>query len=201
MQSTKSQLDVKENSVKNNSGSLYPHRLNLSASPIHLQADLLKPLLATMYHQKTKLRSRILNPAPSTDYAFLQRLSHAGYAIARQRIRGRPSKPFVKSTSTYAPEDTVQSWTHRERRTTSVILSLGLHFADRNYIAARHNCLSTPLFHREELRRRFVKAETMLFRIRFDEDISEDRESFLKSHKLGWELVCYFHRIRMLSNV
>ncbi|KAF7332250.1 Rsec15 protein [Mycena kentingensis (nom. inval.)] len=39
---------------------------------------------------------------------------------------------------------------------------------------------------REELRRRFVKAETMLFKIRYETDDSTDRESFLSSRDFNW---------------
>ena len=50
--------------------------------------------------------------------------------------------------------------------------------------------------YREELRRRFIKAETTLFRIRFEDEIASERTSFLQSlkksesNKIDWEEVC-----------
>ena len=40
--------------------------------------------------------------------------------------------------------------------------------------------------YREELRKRFVKAETALFRVRYDIDDREERDVFLKSMKFDW---------------
>jgi hypothetical protein len=39
---------------------------------------------------------------------------------------------------------------------------------------------------REELRRRFVKAETILFRVRYDIDDSSEKEEFLNSRDFDW---------------
>ena len=49
--------------------------------------------------------------------------------------------------------------------------------------------LNVPRFfqpYREELRKRFVKAETALFRVRYDIDDWKERELFLKSMKFDW---------------
>ena len=43
---------------------------------------------------------------------------------------------------------------------------------------------------REELRKRFVKAETALFRIRYGTDNMEERDKFLESMKFNWSKVC-----------
>lgn len=43
---------------------------------------------------------------------------------------------------------------------------------------------------REELRRRFVKAESTLFRVRYDSDDRTERSAFLKSRKFNWIEVC-----------
>ena len=45
------------------------------------------------------------------------------------------------------------------------------------------------LIGREELRRRFVKAELALFKIRYDSDDYAEREGFLNSRDFGWEAV------------
>lgn len=49
--------------------------------------------------------------------------------------------------------------------------------------------LSSSLPHSEELRRRFVKAETMLFRLRFETDDAMERELFLRTLNFDWEPV------------
>ena len=51
------------------------------------------------------------------------------------------------------------------------------------------DCLS-PEPDREELRKRFVKAETALFRVRYDADDTNERQQFLKSMKFDWSGVC-----------
>ena len=43
---------------------------------------------------------------------------------------------------------------------------------------------------REELRKRFVKVETALFRVRYDADDTQERQQFLKSMKFDWSGVC-----------
>ena len=43
---------------------------------------------------------------------------------------------------------------------------------------------------REELRNRFVKAETALFRVRYDVDDTQERQWFLESMKFDWSGVC-----------
>jgi hypothetical protein len=76
----------------------------------------------------------------------------------------------------------------RGEETSLGILSLGWHFVDRmsrlglNFSLLQANNLSR----REDLRRRFVKAETTLFRVRYlDATISERRE-FLQSRDFDW---------------
>jgi len=41
----------------------------------------------------------------------------------------------------------------------------------------------------EDLRRRFVRAETMLFKFRFQQDDSKERRAFIESLNLDWEVV------------
>lgn len=52
------------------------------------------------------------------------------------------------------------------------------------------NYRSSPRSDREELRKRFVKAETTLFRVRYDSDLKVERGEFLKSMKFDWSGVC-----------
>ena len=42
---------------------------------------------------------------------------------------------------------------------------------------------------REDLRRRYVKAETTLFKLRYTSDDTQEREEFLKSRDFGWVVV------------
>lgn len=39
---------------------------------------------------------------------------------------------------------------------------------------------------REDLRRRFIKAETTLFRVRYDRLIDKERKAFLNSRDFNW---------------
>ena len=43
---------------------------------------------------------------------------------------------------------------------------------------------------REELRKRFVKAETALFRVRYNSDDTIERQQFLTFMKFDWSGVC-----------
>ena len=46
----------------------------------------------------------------------------------------------------------------------------------------------------EDLRRRFARAETMLFRLRFQQDDSKERRAFIDSLNLDWEPVGDFEK-------
>lgn len=46
---------------------------------------------------------------------------------------------------------------------------------------------------REELRRRFIKAEVILFRVRYDSDDFLEKEEFLNSRDFDWIAVCLYH--------
>ncbi len=46
------------------------------------------------------------------------------------------------------------------------------------------------MYLREELRRRFVKAETTLFKVRYGPDESEEKLMFLNSRDFDWVEVC-----------
>jgi DNA primase large subunit len=46
--------------------------------------------------------------------------------------------------------------------------------------------LINPFPYREELRRRFLKAECLLFRIRYDTDDTKERAKFLSSRDFDW---------------
>ncbi|EIN07484.1 DNA primase large subunit [Punctularia strigosozonata HHB-11173 SS5] len=58
--------------------------------------------------------------------------------------------------------------------------------AERRKDHIGHFVLRLAFCRSEELRRRFLKAETTLFRVRFDEDDSKERESFLKTKEMNW---------------
>lgn len=53
----------------------------------------------------------------------------------------------------------------------------------------------------EELRARFLKAESSLFRIRFDTDDAAEKQRFLDSMDFDWVLVSYSkHSQRIIAN-
>lgn len=41
----------------------------------------------------------------------------------------------------------------------------------------------------EELRNRFLRAETKLFQLRFDTDDTNEKQAFLRALELDWKLV------------
>ncbi|KZT11217.1 DNA primase large subunit [Laetiporus sulphureus 93-53] len=58
--------------------------------------------------------------------------------------------------------------------------------AERRKDHVGHFVLRLAFCRSEELRRRFVKAETALFRMRYDSDDNEEREEFLSSRDFDW---------------
>lgn len=68
--------------------------------------------------------------------------------------------------------------------------------AERKKDHVSHYVLRLAFCRSEELRRRFVKAETTLFRIRFDDATTAEKNAFLhsmkssQSSKVDWEEVC-----------
>jgi DNA primase large subunit len=53
---------------------------------------------------------------------------------------------------------------------------------------------------REDLRRRFIKAESVLFRVRYEVDDRAEREEFLRSRDFGWIPVCLGFHDDFLAN-
>ncbi|KAL2007914.1 hypothetical protein VTN00DRAFT_7896 [Thermoascus crustaceus] len=53
----------------------------------------------------------------------------------------------------------------------------------------------------EDLRRRFVRAETMLFKFRFQQDDSRERRAFIESLNLDWELVSDDEKHELAENL
>ncbi|CAA7271771.1 unnamed protein product [Cyclocybe aegerita] len=52
-----------------------------------------------------------------------------------------------------------------------------------------HFVLRLAFCRSEDLRRRFVKAETTLFKVRYDDDMGKDRDAFLDSRDFNWTSV------------
>ncbi|KAK0546840.1 DNA primase subunit pri2 [Tilletia horrida] len=61
--------------------------------------------------------------------------------------------------------------------------------AERQKDHVSHFVLRLAFARSDELRRRFAKAETMLFRMRFESDDSSERDAFIQSLNLNWERV------------
>lgn len=78
-------------------------------------------------------------------------------------------------------------------------------FADRALLCIRLEFVElTKTFASDELRRRFVKAESMLFRLRYESDDALEREAFLGSRDFDWIAVrpynlIAFHTLLMLE--
>jgi len=79
-----------------------------------------------------------------------------------------------------------------EERITWGISCLGLPFVDREFFLPSILALLVDPCVREELRRRFVKAETTLFRVRYDSDDTSEKEEFLNSRDFDWIAVSSF---------
>lgn len=62
--------------------------------------------------------------------------------------------------------------------------------AERKKDHVGHFVLRLAFCRTEELRRRFVKSELALFRIRFDTDDKDERQDFIRSRDFGWVEVC-----------
>lgn len=75
--------------------------------------------------------------------------------------------------------------------------------AERMKDHVSHFVLRLAFCRTEDLRRRFVKAETMLFRLRFEDDDAAEKERFLRALKLDWEQVApeekYAHRDALVA--
>lgn len=75
--------------------------------------------------------------------------------------------------------------------------------AERMKDHVSHFVLRLAFCRTEDLRRRFVKAETMLFRLRFENDDAAEKERFLRALKLDWEQVApeekYAHRDALVA--
>lgn len=76
-----------------------------------------------------------------------------------------------------------------EGRTLPDISCLDWRFADRALWLSLPRLVAHLLFCREELRRRFVKAETTLFRVRYINTTISERREFHQSGDFDWTLV------------
>jgi hypothetical protein len=76
----------------------------------------------------------------------------------------------------------------RGEKTSLGISCLGWHFVDRMSVSVStlFHCKPTISSRREDLRRRFVKAETTLFRVRYLDATISERKDFLKSRDFDW---------------
>ena len=68
----------------------------------------------------------------------------------------------------------------------------------RSYVSCSWNFRETNCC-REDLRRRFVRAETMLFRIRYGQDDARERQQFIETLNLDWETVSQSCESRLIE--
>ncbi len=99
---------------------------------------------------------------------------------SRHRLVTEPT-PRPGTPSTRLPRGCCRSMQHRhQERRSAFRASQG---------PCQPLCAATRLCRSEDLRRRFVKAESLLFRLRFETDDATEREIFMRSLNLDWNPV------------
>ncbi|KAI0318632.1 DNA primase large subunit [Amylostereum chailletii] len=107
------------------------------------------------------------------------------YAIDRLRVLGEIESSFARNR----PPDELKTITRTQYQK---YIPLDPNYSERPLDDQRrkdhigHFVLRLAFCRSEELRRRFVKAECMLFRVRFDDDDPNERKHFLASRDFGW---------------
>lgn len=100
------------------------------------------------------------------------------------------AKSISRSTAT---RPLLYPWKISDETIISAITCFDLHFVARTFIRLFSDGVDRDLiivlFFREELRRRFVKAETTLFKVRYEMDAQTERKAFLDTHEFEWEKV------------
>ncbi|KAF8522232.1 DNA primase large subunit [Hysterangium stoloniferum] len=108
------------------------------------------------------------------------------WAIDRLRILGEIESSLVRNR-TY---DEMRNVTTKQCKKYLPLNSSSATSVDREEERRKdhvsHFVLRLAFCRSEELRRRFVKAEMMLFRVRFETDDHSERESFIQSLNFGW---------------
>ncbi|TFK55004.1 DNA primase large subunit [Heliocybe sulcata] len=110
-------------------------------------------------------------------------------ALARLRILAEIESSFVRNR----PHDELKTVTDGQCKKYLPLNANTASLADlqseRRTDHVGHFVLRLAFCRSEELRRRFVKAEMTLFRVRWDTDDTGERNAFLKSRSFGWEEV------------
>jgi len=118
------------------------------------------------------------------------------YALDRLRVLAEIESSFSRNR----PWEELKSITLSQAKKYLPLNSTSARLVDRDGERRKdhigHFVLRLAFCRSEELRRRFIKAETALFRVRYESDDSKEREKFLNSRKFNWVLVDSEERTR-----
>ncbi|PCH38083.1 DNA primase large subunit [Wolfiporia cocos MD-104 SS10] len=107
-------------------------------------------------------------------------------ALDRLRVLAEIESSFARNR----PYEELKEVTEKQCSKYLPLASTGAHMVDRDAERRKdhvgHFVLRLAFCRSEELRRRFVKAETTLFRVRYDSDVHSEREAFLNSRDFDW---------------
>lgn len=156
----------------------YPFRLNLYDTPPTAEITLEQfeqwaiDRLKSMSHQRRRI-VRVTNP--QTVLAEIEACSYRNKTPAETAAHITPllQKFLPLSSNTSSPNGATDPRLKHERQKD--------HYS--------HFILRLAFSATEDLRRRFARAETMLFRFRFQQDDSRERRAFIDSLNLDWEPV------------
>ncbi|KAF7984020.1 hypothetical protein HWV62_17523 [Athelia sp. TMB] len=170
----------------------YPHRLNLLVSEFILNFN------------TTKWSANSYDRPPLYDVTLEE---FETCAIDRLRVLAEIESSFVRNRSwdELKAVTTAQSDKYLPLKTDTAKSSETEYERRRDHLG--HFVLRLAFCRSEDLRRRFVKAETTLFRVRYETEGHAQRTNFLESRKFGWLEVSddekkeYIEQIRIASSL
>lgn len=96
----------------------------------------------------------------------------------------------LTNSKTWPPNNMNRTYPSRRTKTgEEMLLAIscwGWPFVDRMLRRVSFTFHLPRLIHREDLRRRFIKSESTLFRVRYNDVMQADREELLKSQRMHW---------------
>lgn len=107
------------------------------------------------------------------------------WALDRLRVLAEIESSFVRNRSHEDLKTVViqQQKKYLSLNSGTAQVDLG---AERRKDHVSHFVLRLAFCRSEDLRKRFVKSEVMLFKIRFETDDKKEREDFMRSRNFGW---------------
>ncbi|KAF8844572.1 DNA primase, large subunit [Paxillus ammoniavirescens] len=110
-------------------------------------------------------------------------------ALDRLRILAEIESSFARNRSWDELKNVTQTQCNKYLPLSSNTATLVDTEAQRRSDHLGHFVLRLAFCRSEELRRRFVKAETTLFRVRYESDDTQERKDFLDAQKFDWKKV------------